>query len=59
MWRDFSPSPSLVKVYHLVGVDWESAIRVHCHTEESRIGLDLKGIDVPKYAICYVQKLAR
>ncbi len=35
-----SPSPSLVHVHYLVGVDGEAPVRVDCHTEESRIGLE-------------------
>lgn len=38
--RHLRPSPSLVHVHHLGGVDGEAPVRVHSYTEESGVSLD-------------------
>ncbi len=38
--RHFRPPLALVHFHHLVGVDGESPVRIHCHTEEAGVGLD-------------------
>lgn len=39
MWSRFLPAPALVHPNVFIGVDWEWAVRIHSHQEESGIGL--------------------